>query len=81
MLPGGDFRNHYISPVLPAHRRPRSQIIGCDLHSRRQTLGDAGHRNGEVVEKVLAHDGRFASYRSPNRVFGALRSREIRTVR
>lgn len=33
------------------------QIIGCDLHSRQQTLAMLDTETGEVVEKVLQHKG------------------------
>ena len=33
------------------------QIIGCDLHSRRQTFAMFDTETGEVVEKVLQHKG------------------------
>src|ERR1700677_3228649 len=33
------------------------QIIGCDLHARQQTLAMLDTNTGEVVNKVLQHEG------------------------
>ena len=32
------------------------QIIGCDLHTRQQTLAILDTQTGELVEKVLVHE-------------------------
>lgn len=33
------------------------QIIGCDLHTRQQTVAMLDTTTGEVVEKTLLHEG------------------------
>src|SRR6202795_1869314 len=33
------------------------RIIGCDLHARQQTISMLDTESGEVIEKVLAHEG------------------------
>jgi transposase len=33
------------------------QIIGCDLHTRQQTLAILDTQTGEVMEKILVHKG------------------------
>ena len=33
------------------------KIIGCDLHTRQQSIAMLDHDTGEVVEKTLTHEG------------------------
>jgi hypothetical protein len=33
------------------------RIIGCDLHARRQTLAMLDTGTGEVVNRILTHEG------------------------
>jgi hypothetical protein len=36
------------------------RIIGCDLHTRRQTIAMLDRETGEIVERTLKHDGQTA---------------------